>query len=327
LQPKIFCGIQLRSFIHETIDLQTQQDLQLRMEFKKLNKIQSLLLKLRDREAYKDYKFLKGLQNVQHPFLQPSLGPDVYFKHSGNAGDLIYSLPAMFALGPGRNIHLCININQKNSIAIKHHPLGNLMLNEKMFEMLHPLLASQLSIKSCEIYNNQPIDFDLDLFRQYPFNYKMGNISRWYFLVFGINADLGKPWLTAPPDASMHNAIVLARSLRYHAPGIRYDFLQQYPRTVFIGVEKEYEEMKKTVPNIEYKPVKDFLEMANVIAGSKFFIGNQSFPFSIAEGLKTKRLLEVYHQSPNVIVEGAQGYDFCYQPQFEKLVEHLYREG
>lgn len=293
------------------------------MEFKKLNKIQSLLLKLRDKEAYKDYKFLRGLQGIKHPSLQPPLSSDVYFKHSGNAGDLIYALPAMFALGQGRRIHLCININQKNPIAIKHHPLGNVMLNEKMFEMLYPLLMAQPCIQSCEVYSNQAIDFDLDVFRHYPFNYKMGNISRWYFLVFGINADLGKPWLSAPPDASMHDAIVIARSLRYHAPGIRYDFLQQYPRTVFIGVEKEYEEMKKMIPQVEYRPVTDFLEMAGIIAGSKLFIGNQSFPFSIAEGLKTKRLLEVYHQSPNVIVEGVKGYDFCYQPQFEKLVELL----
>jgi hypothetical protein len=63
--------------------------------------------------------------------------------------------------------------------------------------------------------------------------------------------------------------------------------------------------------------------MATLINSCKLFIGNQSFPFSIAEGLKVNRLLEVYHLSPNVIVEGKGAQDFLYQPQFEKTVEQL----
>lgn len=295
-----------------------------RMNFKQLNTVQRILLKMRDREAYKDYKFLKALAAVQHPNLNLPPGAEISVKHSGNAGDLIYALPAAFALAAGGSLKFYININQKNAIAIKHHPLGNLMLNKKMYNMLQPLLLAQPQIASCEIYNGAPIDFDLDIFRQYPFNYKMGHIARWYLLVFGINANLGQPWLTAPPDASVQDAIVIARSLRYHAPGISYNFLSQYPNVLFVGVPQEYEAMKKNLPKIKYRPVTDFLELASIIAGSRFFIGNQSFPFSIAEGLKTKRLLEVYHQSPNVIVEGSNGFDFCYQPQFEKLVRQLY---
>jgi hypothetical protein len=61
-----------------------------------------------------------------------------------------------------------------------------------------------------------------------------------------------------------------------------------------------------------------------VIAGGRFFIGNQSFPFSIAESLKVKRLLEVYYLAPNVTVYGNKGFDFCAQPQFEKLVSDLW---
>ena len=64
--------------------------------------------------------------------------------------------------------------------------------------------------------------------------------------------------------------------------------------------------------------------MAQVISGCKMFIGNQSFPFSIAEALKTKRVLEVFPQCPNVIVEGADAYDFCYQEQFEKIINNIH---
>ena len=75
---------------------------------------------------------------------------------------------------------------------------------------------------------------------------------------------------------------------------------------------------------MKYKNVSNFLEFAGIIAGCKFFIGNQSFPFAVAEGLKVKRVLEVCFECPNVIPEGKDAYDFCYLPQFEKIVKQLY---
>jgi ADP-heptose:LPS heptosyltransferase len=82
--------------------------------------------------------------------------------------------------------------------------------------------------------------------------------------------------------------------------------------------------MKKKIPHLIYRPVRDFLEMASVIAGAKLFIGNQSFPFSLAEALKANRLLEVYFECPNVTVYGENGFDFSFQPQFEKLIRMRY---
>jgi hypothetical protein len=134
---------------------------------------------------------------------------------------------------------------------------------------------------------------------------------------------LSEPWLIAPKDSTMYSAIVIARSHRYRNPHINYNFLQKYSNVFFVGVEEEFLDMKSSLPNLKYKPVNDFLEMATLINSCKLFIGNQSFPFSIAEGLKVNRLLEVYYKSPNVIVEGKGAHDFLYQPQFEKTVEHL----
>jgi len=31
----------------------------------------------------------------------------------------------------------------------------------------------------------------------------------------------------------------------------------------------------------------------------------------------------VFPQCPNVIVEGENGYDFCYQEQFEKIINNI----
>ncbi|MEO8175009.1 MAG: hypothetical protein ABI581_18075 [Sediminibacterium sp.] len=275
----------------------------------------------------KEISFVKGLQHLPD-VLQPAVpidGDEISFSHSGHAGDIIYSIPAMYALAKGRKINLYLSLNQPNLNFTKkmRHPNGNVMLTEKSVLLFKPLLLTQPQFKSCEALSGQPVHYDLTAFRQFPFDYRMGSIARWYFLTYGINWDLGKPWLQVTPDSSFNDAIVVARSSRYHTPNIEYSFLQKYTRIVFVGMPDEYAEMKKQIPNLEYKTTHDFLELAAVIAGSKLFIGNQSFPFSLAEALKVKRVLEVFPQIPNVVVEGANGYDFCYQPQFEKIVNEL----
>lgn len=294
-------------------------------EFRKKSFLSALLLKMQDAESYKNYKFQEKLHRIHTSInLDVPAKTDYHFKHSGNAGDIIYSLPAAIALAGKGHIHFHLQTGQKGHYGKKAHPLGNLMLNEKMVEMLQPLLTTQPYITSSTLYQpGDEIDFDFDLIRRYPFPLNRGNISRWYFYLFAINADLGKPWLFVEPDNNWNDYIVIARSQRYQVPSISYAFLKKYDKKIFVGVEAEWNEMAQMLPGIEYYPVKDFLGLAKVIAGSRLFIGNQSFPFSIAEGLKTQRLLEVYHLSPNVNVEGPQGYDFCYQPQFEKLVEKL----
>ena len=40
-----------------------------------------------------------------------------------------------------------------------------------------------------------------------------------------------------------------------------------------------------------------------------------------------RRLLEVYYKAPNVVVAGRNGFDFCFQKQFEYLVKTRYEKG
>lgn len=275
----------------------------------------------------KEQQFTRGIANapkVLEP-LSPITGDSVHFKHTGHAGDVIYAIPAMKALAKGKKIHLYFELHQPNRDFTKQmrHPNGNVMLNEKSVTMFAPLMQQQPEIVFFGAWNGEVIHYDLTAFRAFPFDYRMYSITRWYFLTFGVNADLGKPWLTIQPDTSFSDKIVLARSSRYHTPDISYRFLQKYNNLVFVGVPEEYEAMKKEIPGLIYYPVSDFASLAAVIAGAKLFIGNQSFPFALAEALKVTRILEVYHQCPNVVPEGAGAYDFCYQPQFEKIVSDI----
>lgn len=299
------------------------------MEFKKLNKLQYWYLKYSDRKSYKQYKKDKEefaynlkLYNQKHPSLNHLYKSETTFKHSGNSGDIIYALPTILELSKGGKAHIYLQINQKGTYET-YHPLGALMLNQKMADMLKPLLKYQPNIAACEVYQNETLDYDLDIFRDYGMNLDRGSICRWYFHVYGISYPLHEPWLVAPSDTSLQDFIVIARSHRYRSPFIDYSFLQNYDKKLFIGVKEEYEDMKRMIPNLEFREVNDFLEMATIIKSCKLFIGNQSFPFSIAEALKVNRLLEAYYKSPNVIVEGKGANDFMYQPQFEYMVKML----
>ncbi|MFT3910212.1 MAG: hypothetical protein QM737_12355 [Ferruginibacter sp.] len=307
------------------------------MEVEKLNIIQKFFLKYTNRPAYINYRaarrniklnkrFFNGTETFDRSLITHAYKERTSFKHSGNCGDIIYSLPAVWELAKNGKAEYYLQIDQPTRYN-NHHPLKNVMLNQKMAEMLKPLLLYQPLCKSCEIYNGEQVDYDLDVFRKFILLPDRGNIARWYFNVFAVSASLSEPWLIAPKDPTMKDAILIARSHRYRNPNISYSFLQKYPNVKFIGVEEEFLDMKSSIPNLEHKQVNDFLEMATLVNSCKLFIGNQSFPFAIAEGLKTNRLLEVYYQSPNVIVEGKGGYDFLFQPHFELMVEHLLSIG
>lgn len=277
------------------------------------------------KEKAKRHLFSKGLSKVSMPNLSPTQHPDaVHFKHFGLIGDIIYAVPAMKALAGEKKIHLHLQINQKSLYkkSMQHANQGKI-LTEKSVEMIAPLLLAQPEFAVVDVLTDQPVDYDLDEFRNFPFDYNTNHICRWYFHIYGITADLGKPWLQVTPDPAFKQEIVIARSFRYRAPGIRYDFLKDYPHITFVGLKEEYEDMKKAIPDLKHRTVRDFLEFARIIAGCKFFIGNQSFPFAVAEGLKVPRALELCFECPNVIPEGPDAYDFLYQPQFEKVVKQL----
>jgi len=283
--------------------------------------------KLSFNHRQKEKSFRTGLSMVPQVLdpLAPITGDTVHFKHTGHAGDVIYSIPAMKALAGSRKIHLYFELHQPNRDFTKQmrHPNGNVMLTEKSVAMFAPLMMQQPEITHFAAWNRETIHYDLTAFRSFPFDYRMYSIARWYFLTFAVTADLGKAWLHITPDHRFSDTIVIARSSRYHALDISYSFLSKYKNLCFVGVQEEYEAMKKEIPDLQYQPVSNFGELAAIIAGCKLFIGNQSFPFSLAEALKAPRILEVFYQCPNVVPEGPNAYDFCYQPQFEKIVSDL----
>lgn len=310
--------------------------------FKKRNLLSKLLLKYTDRNAYKEYKWelknyhqqlfncnFKGKHRLSSlPKIKEVLKSEAQLNinHSGNAGDIIYALPTLKKIHEltGAKINLYLRLNQPLILSgTLSHPLGNVMLNQKMTDQLTPLILSQGYINLVEAYTDQIIHIDLDYFRTGIFPLDRGNIARWCCYTTGISADLWKKWLDVKPNKTYEQTIILARSGRYQNTDLDFSFLSKY-NIKFVGVSSEFIEMKKQIPNLEWVQVTDFLELSEIIAGCKFFIGNQSFPFSLAEGLKVQRILEVTTEIINVVPEGPGGYDVLFQEHFESLVDALY---
>lgn len=231
--------------------------------------------------------------------------------HSGNAGDLIYSLPAMRKASElkGEKVHLYLHINVVAKYGNMSHPMGNVQMNKKMAEMLVPLLMSTDFIGKCEITEDaQQVDYNFDLFRKFH-NYT-GHISQWYFHIYPeLTCDLSVPInfdLQPSPEAF---DIVLNRTSRYHNPTFDYTALRQYQdRITFVGLPEEYRVISAKLPNIKHYPVNDFYQLAQVIKGCNLFIGNQSMAFAIAEQMKHPRILEIRPTAHNVIPTGQNGY-------------------
>ena len=195
-------------------------------------------------------------------------------------------------------------------------------MSAKMVEMILPLLKSQKYINKAEEFKEQEIDIDLDLFRQIPMNFNLDEV-RWYFHLTGVHTDLSKEYLFAEPHPSIKDKIVIMRSTRRKNIFINYNFMNKYKNVLFIGLKEEYEDLKKEIPNMQFYDCKDFLEAAQIIKSSKFFIGNSSLGFTIAEGLKVPRIMESYPDFPIIYPNGGHGYDFYFQTHFEMLCEKL----
>jgi hypothetical protein len=297
-------------------------------------KLYMLFLKCINRERYYKIKSLQRsrgqvaelVEYGQRMRIPPRIEDRlVSFKHSGHAGDIIYSLPALKALAGSHGANLLLALKIPLPKLRRNHPLGGVMLDDGTYRMLEPLLVAQEYIRSVAVYGGQDVDFDLDCFRASPLPLEKVGISRWYFYMFGVVSDLSQPWLRASPDPDFSHTIVIARSFRYRNLSLDYRFLSEYKNIVFLGLEDEYNDIKKQVANIEWVRVRDFLHMAQIVAGCRLFIGNQSFPYSLAEALKTPRVLEVDPFTPNVVPAGALAFDALFQRQFEYVVDYTHR--
>lgn len=281
-----------------------------------------------ERELYEP--FLKSAPTLASGYSLCKSKSVLSFKHSGHIGDIIYSIPTILGIMRSRNVQkidLYIALNVPSGYEnTKAHPNGKFRISESSYSALKPLLEKQQWCRSVNVFENQRVDYDLDIFRDHIKHFDRGSLVNCLQLIFPVAIKSEEPWLDCKKNNAYSESIVIARSSRYAVPFIDYSFLNKYKSVKFLGLESEYSSMKEVIPNLEWVRTDNFYDLAVVIKSSKLFIGNQSSPFSVAEALKVPRLLECCLSIPNVVPVGGRCSMFCEQTRFEKLVHEFYNE-
>jgi hypothetical protein len=255
------------------------------------------------------------------------------FKHSGDLGDIIFSLPVIRALGGGvlfldpdggqssplvnwagatsTKLALHLDPGSAEPTLLTELP-GKTRTNlaAAAIASLRPLLLQQEYINDVQSWKGQAIDHDLDAFRQHlGFN----NLSDSHLAAFGLPfAERDRAWITVDQPISVDgHPIVIARSPRYHS---NFGFWESIlplikDRCVYVGHPKEHEYFVYTFGHqVMRLPTPDILTLGRVIAGCRQFIGNVGFSHALAEAMKKDLINEVYRVNPTAMFQrsGAQ---------------------
>ena len=222
----------------------------------------------------------------------------ITFNHSGNIGDVLYSLnfSREFAAANGES-GFCINLQKNVPLKLQYdHPCGKLLMNDAACAFLRPLLEFQPYVAKVSVSEAPPEgSIDLSLFRKLPLFHSAGDVRYYYYALtpHPLPKDFMSPVLTAPRDGRSEGRIVIFRSLRYRNPLVNYKGLKDLAeRMLFVGLPEEHDDFCRTDFPVPYQPVGDALELAGLLNSAKLVIGNQCGLFAIAEQLKVPRWLE-----------------------------------
>lgn len=168
------------------------------------------------------------------------------------------------------------------------------------FTAIKPLFEAQTYINSVSWSDNKNGAIDFSTFRQ--LYERHANLALQHAKHVGAIVDPSVPWLTV--DAPSNDYILIARTMRYHNPLFPWRrVLNHFQNKLFVGLPNEHKEFQEKFGEIEYRKTNNLLELAELIAGSKLLVCNQSCPFWIAAGLGTPLIQETFWGDMNSIVE------------------------
>jgi hypothetical protein len=209
------------------------------------------------------------------------------FRHSGGGGDMIYGLATMYHLGGGA---LYLNID----------------LRDKFYKTL---LEKQPYIKELFYAKIKKVDYNLDLFRTQPFNDGY-TILECHKMAFNLDFDITEPWLFNVEKKHIRDIVINdTGKLRWEGITVDWKKLKKFrKRCIFIGLRHEHDNFVRDRFDVDYYPIKDALDFAQVIKGSKLYVGNQSTGLAIAEGLKHPRVADLYLGRSKQYPKGENGH-------------------
>ena len=231
--------------------------------------------------------------------------------HSGNT-DSISQKPITYICGGflGDFIHslsvICekyYETGRKGILYISNHREAFKYGIEYTYNSLYPVIVKQIYIQDFKIYNNEPFEVDLSIWRDSSLLYKQ---NLYYIYKNTYNIEWGKQkWLETIYDDKWKDKIII-NTTSYRFP-FNIDFHLLYKlysvNLIFISFNKnEYDYFEEnTKLSIEYYEFKDFLDLVTIINSCELFIGSLSAPLSIAHALHKPRICGLTNTGNNAI--------------------------
>jgi hypothetical protein len=172
-----------------------------------------------------------------------------------------------------------------------------------------PLANAQPYIKECRIIREgEQVDWKSADFRKAGYTYGKTLMAAHLdhlinVLGVGHGIDGKEQWLTVEPSTETKGCVVINRTARYRNSSFYWDeIVKHYSyRLVFVGLHHEWKEFCAHFGYVSFRPTANLLEVAQLIAGSDLFIGNQSCANACAEGLKHRSIQETSLIHPDCI--------------------------
>lgn len=212
--------------------------------------------------------------------------------HTGNAGDIIFSIPTINALAKRHGERATLYIKRLQYVC----PYGD------QYEFVKDLLAQQSGVKEVVPFvpsdNNwnyfkwsglKP-DYDLDEARHQKNRGRIHIIKR-YFDQFDIREDHTKPFLKID-DYEKRNEKYALIHLTPRWNGLQYDWkriyseaLERHGKVYFVGFQTEWLDFVVRFGQIEHLPTENLLQLSRLIRDCEALYCNQNVSLTIAQGL------------------------------------------
>jgi hypothetical protein len=246
----------------------------------------------------------------------------IIFKHYGDMGDIIFSLPVLrYFKNQGNFVDLELDCNGGKGKMAPYRAVparGFTKFNETAYKFLLPLLEKQSYIglirnQVTEIIQPGVEYIDLNLFRN---AIGVNNLVLSHLAATNVIKDkegmesfpkLTERWLEVGENNEEKFDIILNRTLRSqgnHAFWEKFvpDRIKDGSKIGFIGTDLEYQVIQEvTESKIPRILITDALQMARLIDKCDHFVSNEGLPGAIAMGLDKQLVLEVNKTYPAIV--------------------------
>ena len=206
------------------------------------------------------------------------------WSHGGSAGDILYHLTPMKDIwrGDGTKSELYINRNCNEKWRMPVDKTRSLLT----------LIDAQPYIAKTGIRDDY-IGIDLDNLFRHPWLNGMNLSDIVHTRLKMEHTSREDPWLfNVEPNRVAR--VVIHRSPRYHVKDFPWQkVLQKYGADIiFVGHWSEHAAFVQAFGPVAFYHTKTYMDLARVIQGAVLFVGNQSSPAAVAQGLRQNMVQE-----------------------------------